>query len=225
MVKRISLVILVFFAFISLSGELFAQTSRLKNAQALILKGAYSQAAGEYRKVLAGRRQGKIKSEAHYFLGLCLLKESRYNEARKNFNIILRRYPRSEFCDDASLGIADSYLLAQDFEQAVKKYEQFIRDFPRSELVTIARTQRQFCKQGKHFANSYFSVQLGCFAEKKNAEGLRNELIDGGHRAYILEQPGSGLYYVRVGKFSNRSEAEFLEQRLETEGYSTRICP
>ncbi len=225
MVKRISLFIVIFFAFICLSKELFAQTSGLKNAQALILKDAYSQAAGECRRVLAGRRQGKIKSEAHYFLGVCLLKESKYDEARKNFDIVLRRYPQSRLCDDASLGIADSYFLAQDFNQAVKKYEQFIRDFPRSELVTIARTQGQLCQQGEHFANSYFSVQLGCFAEKKNAEGLRGELIDAGHRAYILELPGSSLYHVRVGKFSNRSEAELLGQRLQTEGYSTKICP
>ncbi|NQS99831.1 MAG: SPOR domain-containing protein, partial [Candidatus Omnitrophica bacterium] len=33
------------------------------------------------------------------------------------------------------------------------------------------------------------------------------------------------LFRVRVGKFSNRHQAESLEQRLKAEGYPTKVCP
>jgi len=223
--KKISIVIILSLILSFSGGDLFAQTSSLRNVGVLILKDAYSQAARECEKILTHHHQSKIRTKAYYLLGICRLKQSRYEQARKNFNIILGKYRQSQVYDDAALSIADSYFLAEDFKQAVKKYEQFIHDFPRSELASIARIQLRLCKQGKRLANSYFSVQLGCFAKKKNAQRLRNELIDGGFRAYILELPGDSLYHVRVGRFSNRTEAEFLEQQLKAEGYSTKLCP
>jgi len=195
MVKRISLVIVMFFVCAFSGVCLFAQDSGLRNVEALMLKGAYSQAARECERFLAGRHRAAIECKAHYLLGICLLKEERYDEARKNFDIILRRFPRSKFCDDAKLSIADSYLLEGDYNQA------------------------------SPYAGSYFSVQVGCFGNKTNAEKLRGKLISKGYQAYILELPGDGLYRVRVGKLSSRPEAGSLERRLKAAGYSTKVCP
>ncbi len=220
-----SVVVILSFILSFTGGEIFAQTSSLTKIETLILKDAYSQAARECQKLLAHHHQSKIQSKGHYLLGVCLLKQSRFEEARENFNLILGRYRRGEFSDDAALGIADSYFLAQDFNRAAKEYEQFIRDFPRSELTEIARRQLNLCRQGKAPVSSYFSVQLGCFANKANAERLRNKLIDAGYQAYILDSAADALYHVRIGRFSNRLEAEFLEQRLKAEGYTTKVCP
>ncbi len=223
MIKKIGFLIGLFFVLTFSSGTCFAQS--LNNIEALILKEEYSQAARECEKILTHRHQSKIKSKAHYLLGICLLKEAKFDQARENFNIILRRFPRSKFCDDARLGIADSYFLRQDCKQASIKYEEFIHDFPRSQLSSIARRHQKLCKQGGPYANSYFSIQAGCFGKKGNAEKLRDELIDSGFQAYIVELPGEALCRVRVGRFSNRLQAEFLEQRLKSEGYPTKICP
>lgn len=223
MIKKISFLIGLFLALIFSSGTCFAQS--LSNVEVLILKEAYSQAARECEKVLAHRHQSKIESKAHYLLGICLLKEAKFDQARENFNIILRRFPRSKFCDDASLGIADSYFLSQDYKKASVKYEKFIHDFPRSQLKSIARRHQKLCKQAGPYVNSYFSVQAGCFGKKGNAEKLRDELIDSGFQAYIVKLPDDAFYRVRVGRFSNRLQAEFLEQRLKSEGYPTKICP
>ena len=223
MIRKISFVIGLFLALIFSSGHLFAQS--LSNVEALILREEYSQAARECEKILTHRHQSKIESKAHYLLGICLLKEAKFDQARENFNIILRRFPRSKFCDDARLGIADSYFLSQDYKQASIKYEEFIHDFPRSQLKSIARRHQKLCKQAGPYASSYFSVQAGCFGKKGNAEKLRDKLIDSGFQAYIVELPSEALCRVRVGRFSNRLQAESLEQRLKSEGYPTKICP
>ena len=223
--RKISFIVAVFIVFNSCSGYLFAQDTISKEVEALMLKGDYAQAAKECEKILAGRCRSTTKPKLYYLLGTCLLKEARLEEARKNFNIILRKFSRSDFCDEATLSIADSYFLAGEYNQAKKSYEKFIRDFPRSELASIARKQLLECEQGGAYINSYFSVQLGCFGNKRNAEKLRDELIDCGYQAYVLKLPSDNLYRVRVGKFSNRLEAEFLEQRLKDDGYSTKISP
>lgn len=225
MIRIISLFIAVFLIFSSSAGYVYAQREAIKKVEALILQDKYTQAARECKRILAHHRQKTVKSKAHYLLGICLLKEGKFDQARKNFNIILRRFSHSKFCDDASLGIADSYLLQGDYKQASIRYGQFLQDFPRSELSSIARRHLEQCKQGKHYVSSYFSVQAGCFAKKKNAEKLRDELINSGYQSYILELPGDDLYRVRVGKFSNRLQAEFLEQRLKAEDFSTKVCP
>jgi len=225
MAKGISLVIAVSFVLLFQGGQVEAQREALRNVETLILKDAYTQAAKECEKVLVHHRQASIRARAHYLLGICLLKEARYDEARKNLRTVLGRYRRSEVCDDACLSLADSYFLAGDFQQAGREYGQFLRDFPRSELADIARKHKKMCEQGRDFANSYFSVQTGCFANKKNAGKLRGELIDSGYRAYILELPGDGLYRVRVGRFNDRLQAELLGERLKAEGFCTKICP
>lgn len=225
MIALRSFTIVIFSVFFLQSTEILAQSEALKKVETLILQDAYSQAVRECEKILVHHQRATIKAKAHYLLGICLLKEARFEEARKNFNKILQRYARSKFYDDACLGIADSYFLAGDFKQASISYKQFLQDFPRSELASIAGTHLEQSTQGKHFANSYFSVQVGCFTNKSNTERLRDKLIDRGHQAYILELPSDGLYRVRVGRFSNRLQAELLEQKLKAEGFPTKVCP
>ena len=223
--RKITSAIIVSCVLFFQAGYLFAQGPALKKAEVLVLKDEYAQAAGECKKVLRAHPQAAIKAKAHYLLGICLLKMAKYAQARENFDIILNKYPRTKFCDKASMGIADSYFLAQDYKQAEKNYEQFLRNFRRSQLSSIARRHLEQCREGKRYSNSYFSVQAGCFAKAINAENLRDKLINDGHQAYILALPDEGLYRVRIGKFSTRLQAEFLEQKLKLEGYSTKICP
>ncbi len=73
----------------------------------------------------------------------------------------------------------------------------------------------------------YFSVQVGAFGTKANALSLKKELERRGYVSMISEASmrGSSLYRVRVGQFASRMEAEKQEQRLQAEGFPTRIVP
>lgn len=226
MAKKLSAAIFLFFIILFQNSFSSAQSEALRKAEKLILKGAYSQAGRVCEKILTHHRKASVKSRAYYLLGICLLKEGKFDEARKKFNIILSRYSDSKFYDDAQLGIADSYLLAGDYRKASINYEKFIRNFPQSELLGLARSRlKQSGKGGPPYSNSYFSVQIGSFAKKSNAERLRDELINAGFQAYILDSTKDNLYRVRIGKFNTRLQAELLEQRLRSEGYPTRIFP
>lgn len=223
---KISLaIILVFCGSVIFTGSLLAKEDVFATIETAMLKDAYRQAAQGCVEIISARYGPAIKSKAYYLLGLCLLKEGKYEHARKQFNNVLSKYPSSIYRDDAKLGIADSYFLNAERQQANKLYQQFIRDFPRSELASVARMHLEQSVEGKNLDNSYFSVQVGCFANKKNALSLYDRLAEDGYQVFILDVPSDDLYHVRVGKFSTRLEAEFLEQRLKGEGYSTKVCP
>lgn len=224
-VKQVSIVFALLFAYLSSAGHIFAENAAISNVEGLMLKDAYAQAARDCQKLLTTKRGVATRAKLYYLLGICLLKQDRFVEARKNFSIVIQRYSQSRFCDDASLGIGDAYFLAGDYEQAQNRYNKFVRDYPQSGLVSIARMHLEECQGAGNDTNSYFSVQLGCFSSKENAQKLRDDLINRGFQAYILALPSESFYRVRVGKFDNRLEAEFMEQRLKGQGYSTKVCP
>jgi len=60
-------------------------------------------------------------------------------------------------------------------------------------------------------------VQLGSFANRKNAEDLHQRLRQKGYRAFVdqLQQGGRTVYRVRIGPEQQRTAAESLRDRLE----------
>jgi DedD protein len=70
-----------------------------------------------------------------------------------------------------------------------------------------------------------WAVQLGSFADKKNAERLANAVSQKGFEAYLmsLERSGKTLYRVRVGPRDSRAQAAELAARLAKAGYQGRV--
>jgi cell division septation protein DedD len=58
-----------------------------------------------------------------------------------------------------------------------------------------------------------FSVQLGAFKNKKDAEALKKRLIDEGYEPFISLE--NGIHRVRTGSFSNKAEAEALALKIK----------
>lgn len=73
----------------------------------------------------------------------------------------------------------------------------------------------------------YYSVQVGCFSKKTNAQNLAGSLNEKGYPVYIEEMGSKNgpVYRVRIGKTNSRQEAAELERRLSKEGYPTNIIP
>jgi tetratricopeptide (TPR) repeat protein len=71
-----------------------------------------------------------------------------------------------------------------------------------------------------------FSVQVGSFKNRSNADRLAQKLAAAGYesRVEIPVSPLDKLYRVKVGRISSRGEAEALSARLKAAGYSTKIC-
>lgn len=63
-----------------------------------------------------------------------------------------------------------------------------------------------------------YSVQVGAYLNSKAAETLMARLRNRGYDAYILKtstQDGRTIYKVRVGRFTDRREAELMARKVE----------
>jgi tetratricopeptide (TPR) repeat protein len=72
-----------------------------------------------------------------------------------------------------------------------------------------------------------YSVQVGFFSSKENAQNFTKELKDNDIPAYVEEDTVDSKvsYRVKVGKLKTRQEALDLQKQLAGKGYSTKICP
>jgi len=71
-----------------------------------------------------------------------------------------------------------------------------------------------------------YSVQVGSFKNKRNADKLVKKLAARGYESYV-EIPvfsGDKFYRVRVGKFSSKEATSKTASRLESEGYRVKVC-
>ncbi len=92
--------------------------------------------------------------------------------------------------------------------EPLSKPEQGITQKPKETL-----TERPFPIQGKSI--NYYTIQVGAFSSKKEAEGLKNRLTRKGYTVFInTSKRGKILYRVRVGRFIKRSDAEEAALKL-----------
>jgi len=99
------------------------------------------------------------------------------------------------------------------FGQLAKKYPQsFERDIVEKSSV----------------GGNFFTIQVGCFSNRQNAEKLRKDLLSKGYAVYVTPfgLNDNKLFRVRVGEFVSRIAAEHTELELKNnEHLPTHIFP
>ena len=69
---------------------------------------------------------------ADYDRALAILREGRYTEATQAFNDFLAKYPSSEFADNASYWLGETYYVNRDFEGALAAFKGLVDNYPNS---------------------------------------------------------------------------------------------
>lgn len=86
-----------------------------------------------------------------------------FKNAREEFEILVKKYPNSEYADDAQFWIGETYYREKWYEKAILEYQKVIEEYPHS-----IKMQACLLKQGFAFFN------LG---DKANTQIILNELI------------------------------------------------
>ncbi|MGE5197534.1 MAG: SPOR domain-containing protein [Deltaproteobacteria bacterium] len=228
----------------------------LDNIKISLLKCDYDSAIREGEKIMANAGQSQGTDELYYLLGLSYLKDGNYLRASDIFEIILNEFKSSRFREEAQLGLGDAYFLKNDCDKARKYYEGLLSASPNSKFAAAAyyRLSRCAFKNGDSAqAEGYlqklklqfplnlevrlnqdltpsvaaYTVQVGSFSKKQNAENLTQKLIRKGYPAFLeaADMQGTTAYRVKVGSFNSRQDAVNLADKLFQEGYPTKICP
>jgi len=248
-------IICAFFLSISLFSSAFALD--LRNIKTAFLKKDYKAAIQEGEKLIATAQGPQGLEELYYILGVSYLKEENYLRASDIFEIIIKEYNDSAFYEEASLGLGDTFFLRGKITQAKETYERLLISLKKKSLEPLIYERLIQCylrledkKSADDLLNllkqrfpdylsmldtsgsilteiDFYTIQVGAFTKKINAERLLKKLTDQGYPAYI---PDSSLgqtfiYRVRVGRYRTLYEAQEVAKKLLSEGYPARIIP
>jgi len=233
----------------------YAYSSELDGAMALVLKGDYYEALDEcYR--LERKAKKDLKTEILHLQGVCFMKLGDYEQARNVFKKAVPR-ARGRLSTEVYMGIADSYFMERDYERAINIYGQLLKKKVSRDYLAMlyfkqgkayqkmskwAQSKYYFDKLADEFPRSleaalvkktsvggnFFTIQVGCFSSKQNAQKLQDDLTSKGYDVYItpFQSGGRKLYRVRVGEFVSRVAAEHTEKKLKMrESLPTHIFP
>jgi len=248
------LLIFLFTIFYSLFTIHCSYAASLKSAEKLFLESNYEAAIRDANEALNSARTMSRRSELKYLMAVCHLKINDLEKAEELFGELIEICTTFPICDKAILGMGDVYFAKGDYDKAAEFYLQIKNSesefrpsalyklihtsFKKGDLAQgkayIAELKKNFPKSAEaHMADAldtgdlFFTVQVGAFANKANAQKLADELSDKGFDAYVesFDKGITSLYRVRVGKFSSREEAEAVESRLSEQDYPTKIFP
>lgn len=90
--------------------------------------------------------KGKLDKEAVYAAAYETFKEGKYEKSRADFHNFLKKYPNSEYSDNAQFWIGESYYFEKKYEKAILEYEKVIKGYPKGNKVPYA-----LLKQGLSF--------------------------------------------------------------------------
>jgi tetratricopeptide (TPR) repeat protein len=245
--------VFTFFAAGGSASYAFADEATMKKAWEYYLKGDHEKSLDACR--LASKSQ-MLGDEGHYLMGMALLNLKDFQQARMNFAFILENYPHSSKRPEATLGIADSYFLEGTFDKTEGYYKELLKEFPKTDYAASAyfrlglsqRNQGKWQEAGislnkviRDYPLSpeaeeaggllekktvYFTIQIGAFSKKENAQRLSKQLNRKGYDAQVekVYKNDKQLYCVKIGNFNTEKDAEREAAKLKKAGFNTKIC-
>ncbi|HPT39392.1 MAG TPA: SPOR domain-containing protein [Candidatus Omnitrophota bacterium] len=190
---------------------------------------------GNYRRVIfegqpeAERAHLGNADDLNYILGLSYLKEFKIEPAQACFRRILKT-SNSRFKAEASLALADTYLISGEFQQAEDAYNKLINDNPNSDqkpAIWYRLSQLEF-KRGNHQkGNDYLSKLRRDFPLSPELK-VNKDITFINTPARIPEifcGPGRNEdeYSVQIGFFSNSANANNLKDKLLSKNYPAYV--
>ncbi len=165
---------------------------------------------------------------------LSLMKLGRFEEARPILQTLESSASSVELRAQAAYSLGDSYYFQNDRAQADIQYKKAVEQHPGHgeaeqvrRLLGLSHPTRASTPlhQTGIEEGLLYSVQVGAFSKRRNAERLLNKLMRNRYDAYISQEEASQHFRVRVGHLTVREDAQSLESRLKQDGYPTKIFP
>jgi len=192
--------------------------------------GKFKDARQSFEHIISKYRHSARVFDAHMGIGDAYFLEGDPKEALGVYDGITRTFPKDRNISVVYERIAECHNKLGMLGKA-KEYMSKTKDAPsfspkREQPTQPGRPVLKVPKELHVEEGQLFSVQVGSFRNKRNAERLIRRLLRNGYEGYI-EIPvdrSERLYRVRIGRLQSPEEARALERRLKASGYRTKIC-
>jgi TolA-binding protein len=209
--------------------------ARYWKCRSLIAKGDYEQAMTALRSLGKSDSANIDKELVLMSIGECCLGMKDYKSAEAAYRSFIDAMPDSQRVPSAYLLLGKSLESQNKLEEAKKLYRKVSEDYRQSIeayqaqrfLNNLSQPSPVAAKRGAQEtekpvqkppekAEPYFTIQVGAFSRKGNADRLAGKLRKKGYTVEIVRPiPGkSRLHKVRVGKFKTKSGAADMARRL-----------
>jgi len=178
----------------------------------------FSKARKLFNKVLS-MGDGTTKQDVYIGIANSYFLEKHYTKAIKAYKTVLSTYPASDKLSGVYYNLGLIYKARKENDKAnyyfQKVKEQYGNSFEADKTVYLSKTSNV----------EYYIVQLGAFKSLRNAKRLVRRLSRKKFDSYIqkVRKRGKNLYRVRGGKFSNKTYATRLKNKLRRSGFSAKI--
>ena len=203
----------------------------------------YSDARQSFSRIISKYAGSKRVFDAYVGIGDTYFLEGDLNAAASSFNDILARFSSDRNIAIVYYRLGNCYKKMGSGDKAQYYFDKvrslsplsfetrMIPSYSKEDISPIpAPMQHGQVSNIKTTTESpnrdYYSVQVGSFKNRANAEKMSHRLSRSGYDSY-LETPGASgydLYRVKVGKYRLKEEAEKTARKLKRHGYSTKIC-
>ena len=223
--RRLPVIIILFTILYSLSPDVFASTSA-ERAEELFLEGRYDKALIEADKAI-DTDSGK-KYELYYLKGLSDIKLGKFIEARREFEYVIDRYPRSGRALDSHIGVGDAYFLEGNTQGALRSYKAAADVFPDDKNIIVVRQRITDC-----MTRSSSTERPKEYVRAKPVEAQREsvnfvpktkagECVEP-RLQKAVSRDKTGQFSIQVGSFKSRLNAYKLASKLSARRYEARV--
>ena len=209
--------------------------ARYWKCRSLMAKGEYEDAMTALRSLESGDSVNIDRELILMSIGGCYLGMKDYRGAEAAYRSFIDAMPDSQRVPSAYLLLGKSLQSQNKVEEAKKIYQKVAEDYLQSMEAYQAQRALNALSPSKPVAaerdvqktvepaqkppaktESYFSIQVGAFTGKRNADKLAGNLRRKGYSVEVVRPiPGkSRLHKVRVGKFKTESGAADMARRL-----------
>lgn len=215
-----------------LEADRLIDSNRDGRGEALYLKalsqlksGIFKDARESFGELVLKFPKSKMAFDAYLGIGDAYFLGGGINAAINAYQDILNRYPNDKNISAVYYRMGNCFKKAGSDDKAEDCFNKVRRLAPLSfEARMIPGFVSSKVPQGA--SKGYFSVQVGCFKNRKNAEKFAAKLSKEGFDSFVETPRDSSdkLYRVKVGRLDSKKEAEVLASKLKARGYSTKAC-
>lgn len=183
----------------------------LKEAEIAYVRGDFQKAYEFYKEALKNTDDNRLGYDNNtYWMGNCLIKLGRYKEARDVFQLLISQNKNKVLKGFGYFGLGESYLYENKFKKAKKAYAEVLQ------------------LEGNGFTDvrSMAYYRLGLISEALGHEGEAQKYFNFLHQKYPNSYSAIAskiVYFVQVGAFQNRENAQRLKEKLVKKKYPCHI--
>ena len=177
-----------------------------------------------FNKVKTDHPQSRYADIAYLEIAKSNISMKHYQNAIITLTELLRKYPDTNLHDEIMFWLGVSYMSSGKEEEGISILKDLRKTYPKSlwseRALTIIPSEDTPNK-----TEEYYTVQVGSYRNKNNADNYANEIRTKGYDVQIVEAVvKSNTYYrVWVGKFSTMAQAKTFSKELESAGIKGNV--